>query len=99
MEPAVGDYHNLVVEGERRGGTRGGIHCTARSSGRIDENQLLVEEDKTLAGGVLVGAPGGNSRLWCQESVVDCLDAGCSLVVYWVCQQLSEEVGAVCIFG
>ena len=41
MEPALGDYHNLVVEGERRGGTRGGIHCTAGSSGRIDGNRLL----------------------------------------------------------
>ena len=47
MEPALVDYHNLVVEGERRGGTRGGIHCTAGSSGRIDGNWLLVEEDKT----------------------------------------------------
>ena len=52
-----------------------------------------------LAGEVLVSAPGGDARPRCQVGVVDCLDAGCRLVVYWICQKLSEKVGAVCIFG
>ena len=32
MEPGPGPLGKLVGEGERRGGTGGGIHCTAGSS-------------------------------------------------------------------